>query len=133
MQPQMKNKNTLLQTPMQPCGSKQQKDPTSQSINTEGNENSTNSVITESRASSPFSKLKGFKIGHINIASLVKHHNELLVSKQSKSLDVSTVNETGLDKSVSDCKVGIPGYDIVGLDRNRNGAGLHYLFGKIYH
>ena len=80
-------------------------------------------MITESRASSSFSKLKGFKIGYINIGNLVKHHHELLVYKQSNSLDVSTGNETGLDKSVSDCKVEILGYDIVRLDRNRNGGG----------
>ena len=89
-----------------------------------GNENSTDNVTPKSRVSSPFSKLKVFKIRHINIASLVKHHHELLVYKQSSSLDVSTFNETGLDKSVSDCKVEIPGYDIVGPDRNRNGAGV---------
>ena len=53
--------------------------------------------MLESSASFPFSKLKGFKIGQINIASLVKHHDELLVYMQSKSLDVLTVNETRLD------------------------------------
>ena len=79
--------------------------------------------MLESSASFPFSKLKGFKIGQINIASLVKHHDELLVHMQSKSLDVLTVNETRLDISVLDCEVEIPGYDIVTLDRNRNGGG----------
>ena len=80
--------------------------------------------MLESSASFPFSKLKGFKIGQINIASLVKHHDELLVYMQSKSLDVLTVNETRLDISVLDCEVEIPGYDIVRLDRNRNGGGV---------
>ena len=80
--------------------------------------------MLESSASFPFSKLKGFKIGQINIASLVKHHDELLVYMQSKSLDVLTVNETRLDLSVLDCEVEIPGYDIVRLDRNRSGGGV---------
>ena len=80
--------------------------------------------MLESSASFPFSKLKGFKIGQINIASLVKHHDELLVYMQSKSLDVLTVNETRLDISVLDCEVETPGYDIVRLDRNRNGGGV---------
>ena len=54
---------------------------------------------------------------------------------QRKPLDVLTVNETKLDIIVLDCEVEIPGYDIVRLDRNRNGAEvvLQYLFGKIYH
>ena len=47
-----------------------------------------------------------------------------LVYMHSKSLDVLTVNETRLDISVLDCEVGIPGYDIVRLDRNRNGGGV---------
>ena len=91
-------------------------------INVEGDKNSTDSAMLESSASFSFSKLKGFKIGQINIASLVKHHHELLVYMQSKSLDVFTVNETRLDISVLDCEVEIPGYDIVRLDRNRNGG-----------
>ena len=80
--------------------------------------------MLESSASFPFSKLKGFKIDQINIASLVKHHDELLVYMQSKSLDVLTVNETRLDISILDSEVEIPGYDIVRLDRNRNGGGV---------
>ena len=88
-------------------------------------ENITNSAkIDKSGASSPFSKLKGFKICQINIASLVKHYNELLVYMQSKSFDILTVNETRLDNSVHNFEVEIPGYDIVRLDRNRNGGGV---------
>ena len=103
------------------------------SINVEGDKNSTDSAMLETSASSPFSKLKGFKIGQINIASLVKHHDELLVYMQSKSLDVLTVNETRLDISVLDCEVEIPGYDIVRLDRNRIGGGVAIFILKIYH
>ena len=34
------------------------------------------------------------------------------------------MNETRLDISVLNCEVEIPGYDIVRLDRNRNGGGV---------
>lgn len=43
---------------------------------------------------------------------------------QSKAFDILTINETRLDNSVPDCEVEIPGYDIVRLDRNRNGGGV---------
>ena len=74
-------------------------------INVEGDKNSTDSAMLETSASSHFSKLKGFKIGQISIASLVKHHDELLVYMQSKSLDVLTVNKTRLDIGVLDREV----------------------------
>ena len=92
-------------------------------INANEAESITNSAkIDKSCASSPFSKPKGFKIGQINIASLVKHHNEFLVYMQSKSYDILAVNETRLDNSMHDFEVDIPGYDIVRLYRNKNGG-----------
>ena len=89
--------------------------------------------MLENSGSFHFSKFKGFKIGQINIASLVKHHDELLVYMQSKSLDVLTVNKTRLDISVLDREVAIPGYDIDILDRNRIGGGVAIFIPKIYH
>ena len=38
--------------------------------------------------------------------------------------DILTLNETRLDNSILDCKVQIPGYDIIRSDRNRNGGGV---------
>ena len=49
---------------------------------------------------SPFSKLGGFKVAQLNIASLPKHHSELLVCMQNKPFDILTLNETRLDDSV---------------------------------
>ena len=49
---------------------------------------------------------------------------------QSKCFDILTVNETGLDKSVCDYEVEIPGYDIIRLDRNRNGGGVAMFIRK---
>jgi hypothetical protein len=100
--------------------------------NAEEIENGTNSAASQSSASSPFSKLKGFKIGQINIASLVKHYHELLLYMQSKCFDILTVNETRLDKSVCDYEVEIPGYDIIRWIGIEMVAGLQCLFVKIY-
>ena len=49
---------------------------------------------------------------------------------QSKCFDILTVNETRLDKSVRDYEVEIPGYDIIRLDRNRNGGGVAMFIRK---
>lgn len=43
---------------------------------------------------SPFSHLKGFKVAHLNITSLVKHIDELLVYMHNQPLDILTINET---------------------------------------
>ena len=77
-----------------------------------------------SPVSSPFSNLKGFKVGHLNITSLTKHLDELLVYMQDQPFDILTMNETRLDNSVRDNEVEIPGYDIIRKDRNRNGGGV---------
>jgi exonuclease III len=73
---------------------------------------------------SPFSKLKGFKVCQLNIASLIKHYDELLVYMQNNPFAIITLNETRLDDSVLNGEVEIPGYDIVRRDRNKNGRGV---------
>ena len=42
---------------------------------------------------------------------------------QDKPFDILTLNETRLDSIVLDCEIGIPGYDVIRHDRNRNGGG----------
>ena len=71
-----------------------------------------------------YPKLKGFKIGHLNIASLVKHKNELLVFLAKLPFDVICINETRLDDSIDNSEVKIPGYDLIRKDGNRNGGGV---------
>ena len=41
-----------------------------------------------------FPELKGFKVCQINIASLIKHYDELLIYMQNKLFDIMTLNET---------------------------------------
>ena len=62
---------------------------------------------------SPFSKLKGFKIGHLNITSLSKHLDEFLIYMEKQPFDILTIDETPLDSTIHNREVEIHGYDIV--------------------
>ena len=75
-------------------------------------------------SNSPYPKLKGFKIGHLNITSLYKHIEELRILLSEQPFDIICINETRLDRTIRDEEVEITGYEIVRLDRNRNGGGV---------
>ena len=66
-------------------------------------------------------KKSGFKLASLNVASLVKHVEELRVFLSNNTIDVLALNETRLDSTVGDNEVHIHGYDIVRRDRNSNG------------
>ena len=68
--------------------------------------------------------MKGFKIGHINIRSLVKNIDQLRIYLSNKKYNILSVNETMLDSSIPNDEININGYDIVRKDRNRNGGGV---------
>ena len=72
--------------------------------------------------------LKGFRVGHLNIASLVRHVDELKVYLEKEPFDVLSINETRLDEAISTNMVSIPGYDIIAKNRNWDGGGV-----AIYH
>ena len=57
--------------------------------------------------------MKGFRVGHLNIALLVKHVDELKVYLEKDAFDVLSINETRLDETISTNMVSIPGYDII--------------------
>ena len=70
-------------------------------------------------------KLKGFRIGHLNIASLIKHKDELSIFILKQHFDVLCINKRRrLDSSICNSEVEIAGYDLIGKDRNRNGGGV---------
>ena len=71
-----------------------------------------------------FPAKRGFKLASLNIASLMKHIDELRILLADCPVDVLSINETKLDNSIQDCEVYIPGYEIVRRDRNRNGGGV---------
>ena len=67
--------------------------------------------------------LNGFRLGHLNIASLTKQLEQLSIYLANTSLDMLCLNETRLDESVSD-NVYLKGYDIIRKDRKRDGGGV---------
>ena len=60
----------------------------------------------------------------LNVASLVKHLDELRLMLLDKKLDVLAINETRLDSTISDGLVSIDGYNVLRADRDRNGGGV---------
>ena len=68
--------------------------------------------------------MKVFKIGHLNIRSLVKNINQLRIYLSNKKCNIVSINETMLDCSIPNDEINIIGYDIVRKDRNRNGDGV---------
>ena len=70
----------------------------------------------------PCQRLKGFKIGNLNIASLIKHIDELRIFMHDQKFDILSINETRLDDTIDNNEVEIKGYDLTRRDRNRNGG-----------
>ena len=69
--------------------------------------------------------MRGFKIGHLNIRSLVKNIDQLRIYLSNQKYNILSINETMLDTStISNYEINISGYDIVRTDRNRNGGGV---------
>ena len=68
--------------------------------------------------------IKGFKMVHLNCASLMKHIDQLRLLLYDSKIHVISFNETRLDCNISDNEVEIAGYSIVRRDRNRNGGGV---------
>lgn len=69
-------------------------------------------------------KLKGFRIGHLNINSLIKHIDQLRLYLKDEPFDILSINETKLNDTVNDQEIDIQGYQVIRRDRNRNGGGV---------
>ena len=61
---------------------------------------------------------------HLNIASLVKHIDQLRTILLDKPCHILSLNETRLSENIDDGFVKIDGYDIFWADRNRAGGGV---------
>ena len=57
-------------------------------------------------------KLKGFRLGHLNITSLTEYIDQLQLYLHNEPLDVLSINETRLDKDITDSVVSINGYEV---------------------
>ena len=60
----------------------------------------------------------------LNVASLLKHLDEIRLILFDKKLDVLAINETRLDTTISDGLVNVDGYNVIRADRDRNGGGV---------
>ncbi len=60
---------------------------------------------------------KGFKIGHLNIRSLVKNIDQLRIYLSNQEYDIC-INK------INNYEVSIDGYDLVRKDRKRTGGGV---------
>ena len=69
-------------------------------------------------------RMRGFKIAHLNIRSLIKNIDQLRIYLHCQKYDVITLNETMLDSTVIDHEININGYDFIRVDRNRHGGGV---------
>ena len=68
--------------------------------------------------------LKGFKIAALNIASLLRHIDELKMVMSSKTLDILVSSETRLDSTIAEKDISIIGYNVIRKGRNRHGGGV---------
>ena len=79
----------------------------------------------------PYPRRKGFSIGQPNIASLVKHIEELRIFNTKTPFDILCINETRQDNTIKGSEAEIEGYDLVRHERSRNGGGvaiyMHYV------
>ena len=83
---------------------------------------SNNPLSLQSKVIHP--KLKGFKIGHLNITSLTKYIEELRIFIHENSFEILCINGTRFDNSIYDTEIEIAGYEMVRKDRNRHGGGV---------
>ena len=68
--------------------------------------------------------LRGFKVAHLNIRSLIKHIDQFRYFLKEKQFDIICLGETFLDETINDHEVNIEGCVIVRRDKNRNGGGV---------
>ena len=71
------------------------------------------------------SKMRGFKMGSLNINSIVKYIDELRVVMLNQPLDILAINESKLDDNDSDNMLSLDGgYILVRRGKNKQGGGV---------
>ena len=60
----------------------------------------------------------------LNIRSLPKHIDEVRILLANQCIDVLALNETRLDDSISNQDLFIQSYDLIRVDRSRQGGGV---------
>lgn len=72
---------------------------------------------------SPLKRVKGLKMVHLNVRSLLKNIDELRLFAGSNKPDIITLSESWLDCSISNEEISIENFNLERHDRNRNGGG----------
>ena len=85
---------------------------------------SANLLPKSTSISHTLNNLRGFKLAHLNIASIPKHIDQLKVLLLNKPVDIFSISETRLDDAISSEEINIPGYEIFRKDRSRTGGGV---------
>ena len=78
----------------------------------------------------PKNKLKGLKLVSLNIASLLKHLDELRIFVEEEKPHIIAINQTRLHNMINDSEIEIDGYEVMHWDRDRNGGGVAFLYIK---
>ena len=60
-----------------------------------------------------FPNIKGFKMGMLNIVSLPKYMDEIRIILADQYFDVLALNETRLDKNISNQDMFVQNYDLI--------------------
>ncbi|CAB3998264.1 Hypothetical predicted protein [Paramuricea clavata] len=58
-------------------------------------------------------RLRGFKVAHLNMRSMINKMDTLRRLVEEKSFDIFTISETWLSQSILDSEVNISGYTLV--------------------
>ena len=82
------------------------------------------SAVNPNDKPSLIKKSRGFKTAYLNIRSLIKHMDEFRIYLRNEQFDIISVNETMLHDTVCDYEIDLKGYEIVRMDRNRDGGGV---------
>ena len=82
-----------------------------------GTPESANLLPKSTSISHTLNNLRGFKLAHLNIASIPKHIDQLKVLLLNKPVDIFSISETRLDDAISSEEINIPGYEIFRKDR----------------
>ena len=64
---------------------------------------------------------RGLVMASLIINSLLAHIERLRVFMSNSKIDLLSINETKLDRTIDDSELYLPGYELIGKDRVRNG------------
>ena len=86
-------------------------------------------IITDKQVSSslsPFHSIRGIRMSHLNICSLLPKCQDIYILLSLYDIDIMFLNETWLKSEISNRSLYLPGYHIIRLDRPTHGGGTMF-------